>query len=114
MRLLCTLSISDDAGPAPPCQAFAVCRARTRRSHLKFMSAVKISALLIESPDPDKAPTSIRLFVNKLGLDFDSAKSEAPTQEIILHPSDTKRGFGKQVETRFVLFQARRRCRRRW
>ncbi|KAL3926056.1 MAG: hypothetical protein SGPRY_003490 [Prymnesium sp.] len=33
--------------------------------HLKFMSAVKISALQIESPLREKAPSSMRLFINK-------------------------------------------------
>jgi len=69
------------------------------------MSAVKISAIHIESPDEERAPTSLRLFANKIGIDFDSAKSEAPTQEIALTPSVVAGGAGKPVETRFVLFQ---------
>jgi len=67
--------------------------------HLKFMSAVKISAFHLASPDVDRAPTSMKLFVNKIGIDFDSAKSEAPTQEITLSASDVI-GGGKPMETR--------------
>ena len=72
---------------------------------LKFMSAVKISAIRIEGKDKDSAPSVVRLFVNKTGLDFDSAKDEKPTQEIELSPSDVAPGAAKPKETRFVLFQ---------
>lgn len=71
---------------------------------LKFMSAVKISALQFECADADAAPAKVRLFVNKIGLDFDSAKSEAATQEIELAPAKVRPG-ASPVELRFVLFQ---------
>lgn len=73
--------------------------------HLKFMSAVKVSAIRIEGINADSAPSSVRLFVNHTNLDFDSAKDEKPTQEIALRPSDVAPGAAHHVETRFVLFQ---------
>ena len=72
---------------------------------LKFMSAVKVSAIKIEGKDKDSAPSSVKLFVNKTGLDFDSAKDEKATQEIDLAPSDVAPGAASHKETRFVLFQ---------
>ncbi|KAJ1634257.1 galactose-binding domain-like protein [Pavlovales sp. CCMP2436] len=70
---------------------------------LMFRTPVRISAIRVEGPG-DKGPSSIRLFVNKLGLDFDSAKSEAPTQELALSAAGVAEG-AKPVELRYVLFQ---------
>jgi hypothetical protein len=53
----------------------------------------------------------VRLFANKLGLDFDSAKSEAATQELALSAADVAAG-AKAVDLRFVLFQVRARIAR--
>ena len=50
--------------------------------HITFMQAVKISHLHIAGVDGATAPSGVRLFVNKVGLDFDSAKSDKPTQEL--------------------------------
>ncbi len=71
---------------------------------LKFMEAVKISAIQIESGDADTAPSSLKLFVNKVGLDFDSARSEKPTQELTLAAMNVRPG-AKPCDLRFVLFQ---------
>lgn len=70
---------------------------------LQFMSPVRIASIKIEGP-ADQAPSAMRLFVNKIGLDFDSAKTEAPTQELKLSEADVEEG-GKAVELRYVLFQ---------
>ncbi|KAG8460413.1 hypothetical protein KFE25_011904 [Diacronema lutheri] len=70
---------------------------------IAFRSPVRLAYLRIEAP-PGTAPASIRLFANKLGLDFDSAKSEAPTQELALGEADVAAG-AKPIELRFVLFQ---------
>ena len=70
---------------------------------VKFMQAVRISGIVVEGVDPASAPKDLKLFVNKVGLDFDSAKSDKATQEIALSPSDVA---GKRIELRFVNFQA--------
>jgi len=70
---------------------------------LKFMQAVKISAIIVQGVDGESAPTSLKLFKNKVGLDFDSAKSDKPTQEIALSKADV--ASGTKMETRFVNFQ---------
>ena len=70
---------------------------------LKFMQAVKISALVVQGLDAESAPSSIRLFKNKVGLDFDSAKSDEPAQEIELSKADVL--SGGRIELRFVNFQ---------
>lgn len=71
---------------------------------IAFRQPVRLAALRLEAP-ADKAPASVRLFVNKLGLDFDSAKSEAPTQELTLGEGDVAAG-AKPIELRYVLFQS--------
>jgi len=77
---------------------------------IKFMQAVKVSGIVVEAavgdnggPDVDTAPTSLKLFKNKVGLDFDSAKSDKPTEEVALSASDVKSGAKKEL--RFVNFQ---------
>jgi hypothetical protein len=72
--------------------------------HLQFMQAVKISHVNIEAVDATSAPSGIRLFVNKVGLDFDSARSDKPTQEFTYTESDVTTG-SKPTELRYVLFQ---------
>ena len=49
---------------------------------IKFMQAVKIAQLRVVAAidSLDNAPTKVKLFVNKVGLDFDSAKSDNATQ----------------------------------
>jgi hypothetical protein len=71
--------------------------------HITMMQACRISAIKIEGP-ADAAPSSMLLFVNKIGLDFDSAKSEAPTQTIPL-TSAAVSSSAPPVELRYVLFQ---------
>mmetsp|Transcript_28299 Transcript_28299/g.61949 ORF Transcript_28299/g.61949 Transcript_28299/m.61949 type:complete len:179 (+) Transcript_28299:104-640(+) len=71
--------------------------------HLKFMQNARISHIKFEGP-AESAPSSVRLFVNKIGLDFDTAKSEAPTQELTLAPKDVTPD-APPTELRYVLFQ---------
>ena len=72
---------------------------------LKFMSAVNISAIVLQAAldRADDAPSSMKLFVNPVGLDFDSAESNTPTQEFTLSKSDVV--SGSKIELRFVKFQ---------
>lgn len=70
---------------------------------LVFRSPVRLASIRLEAP-AESAPSSLRLFVNKLGLDFDSAKSETPTQEIAVGETDVAAG-AKPIELRYVLFQ---------
>ena len=51
---------------------------------IKFMQNVKISHIQIEGVDAERAPNKVSLFINPLNLDFDSAKSEKPTQMLEL------------------------------
>lgn len=71
---------------------------------LKFMSEVKVSAIIIGAADSaDTAPKDVKLFVNKVGLDFDNAKSDKATQDVSLSKSDVVAGTKKEL--RFVNFQ---------
>lgn len=70
---------------------------------LRFMAPVRVGAIVVQGP-ADKAPAKVRLFANKLGLDFDTAKSEVPTQELVLAPGDVAKDSGA-VQLRFVNFQ---------
>ena len=69
---------------------------------LKFMQAVRISAIIVQAQG-DEAPKDIKLFVNKVGLDFDSAKDDKATQELSLSKAVVE--YGEKTELRFVNFQ---------
>jgi len=71
---------------------------------LRFMTNCRVSAITVEAP-AEGAPTGLSLFVNKIGLDFDSAKTDTPTQVIELKPEDFTVGAGKPQQLRYVLFQ---------
>ena len=72
---------------------------------LKFMQAVRISGLIVStaSGSADSAPKNLKLFVNKVGLDFDSARSDKCVQEVELTKAEAV--GGARVELRFVNFQ---------
>jgi hypothetical protein len=72
---------------------------------LKFMQAVKVSAIGVRGADGamEGAPSSLKLFVNKVGLDFDSAKADKPTQELTVTKADAV--SGAKIDVRFVNFQ---------
>ena len=67
------------------------------------MQAVKVSAIIVQGVDVDSAPSSLRLFKNKIGLDFDSAKSDKSTQDIELSKADV--ASGAKIDLHFVNFQ---------
>jgi len=69
---------------------------------LAFSQTLKIHSLKIKAPK-DQGPKTVRLFINQpRTIDFDSAESTQPTQEIILQPGDLD---GNAVLLRFVKFQ---------
>lgn len=72
---------------------------------LKFMQPVKIRSIIVQGVDDDveSAPNHVRLFKNKNGIDFESAKSDKPDQELPLTKEHVK--SGAKVDLRFVLFQ---------
>ena len=69
--------------------------------HLTFMQAVKISHIHIAGVDEATAPSGMKLFVNKVGLDFDSAKSDKPTQEFDFTAAQVEM-TAKPTELRYV------------
>jgi len=72
--------------------------------HLTFNQLVRVHSLIIEAPEEErfKAPSSIRVFVNKPTLDFDAAEQEKPVQELTLNAGHAA---GDAIELRYVLFQ---------
>lgn len=71
---------------------------------LKFMSEVKVSGIVVGAADgAESAPKNLRLFVNKVGLDFDSAKSDKATEDLVFSKAEVTAGTKKEV--RFVNFQ---------
>lgn len=69
---------------------------------LAFNQTLKVHSLKIKAPK-DQGPKTLRIFINQpRTLDFDSAESAQPTQEIILQPNDLE---GNPVLLRFVKFQ---------
>jgi len=69
---------------------------------LAFNQTVKIHSIKIKAP-ADCGPKTLRLFINQpRTLDFDSAESSQPTQEVVLQSSDLD---GNAVNLRFVKFQ---------
>ncbi|EOD39960.1 hypothetical protein EMIHUDRAFT_223163 [Emiliania huxleyi CCMP1516] len=66
--------------------------------------AVRLSAIVVAGPAAS-APSELRIFANPPApLDFDSGRSNAPTQTLPLTPADVARE-GRPVELRFVHFQ---------
>ena len=50
--------------------------------HLK--AAVKLSALKIQCPNIESAPTCVKLFINTTEMGFDDAEDKKPTEVITL------------------------------
>ena len=71
--------------------------------HITFMQAVRISAIKLEGPS-DQAPASLRLFSNRMGIDFETAKDEEPTQELFLSAAAVSPS-SRPLDMRFVKFQ---------
>ncbi|KAL1132615.1 hypothetical protein AAG570_010567 [Ranatra chinensis] len=69
---------------------------------LAFNQAVKIHSIRVKAPT-DKGPKTLKLFINQPNtLDFDSASSNQPIQELVLSPTDLE---GNPVNLRYVKFQ---------
>lgn len=69
--------------------------------HFGFVSPVKIHHLVIRAPDDKSAPKTVKLFVNKYTVDFDSVENDEPTQVLTL----TEKELTKDTEVRYVKFQ---------
>jgi len=70
---------------------------------LAFNQTLRVHSLKIKAPK-DQGPKTLRLFINQpRTLDFDSAESAQPTQEITLQPGDLD---GNPILLRFVKFQS--------
>jgi len=69
-----------------------------------FNQNMKLQAFKIKAPE-DSGPKTIKFFINQpKTLDFDSATTMIPTQEVVLTPEDLT--GEKPVELRFVKFQS--------
>ncbi len=71
---------------------------------IPFNSPVKLNGVCFrfrDGIDPESIPSEIRLFSNRVSLDFSDAESLPPLQT--LHKEDI--GNGKTVPLKFVLFQ---------
>ena len=71
---------------------------------LPFNSSVKIMSITIRSPDIEHAPSKVKLFANRLSLDFDSAGSVKAEQEFDLD-AGVALGSGITLKLYFVKFQ---------
>lgn len=70
---------------------------------IEFTQPVKIHSLKIYGPK-DKGPKTVKVFQNQpRSLDFDSADSMTPTQQLDLNPEDIEEGSVTQL--RYVKFQ---------
>lgn len=105
------------AGAADPCGLLAECAGdgaadpgswRQRRSHPRRSGPTREAPHIFFKLQGETAvsllyagPSKLKIFANKESLDFDSAKSEKPTQELTLRPDDVSAG------NRFNLLTAR-------
>ncbi|XP_045183717.2 thioredoxin-like protein 1 isoform X2 [Mercenaria mercenaria] len=70
---------------------------------IEFTQPVKLHSLKLYGPK-DKGPKTVKVFQNQpRSLDFDSADSMTPTQQLDLTPEDTEEG--KLVQLKYVKFQ---------
>eukprot|EP00761_Pharyngomonas_kirbyi_P010023 gb/GECH01010041.1/.p1 GENE.gb/GECH01010041.1/~~gb/GECH01010041.1/.p1 ORF type:complete len:172 (+),score=46.08 gb/GECH01010041.1/:1-516(+) len=69
-----------------------------------FQSGVRIHNMLIEGPE-GKAPSSVKLFVDQLNLDFETANNTPATQQFELDSSKTKAGNGEKLNLKIVRFK---------
>mmetsp|Transcript_41999 Transcript_41999/g.50913 ORF Transcript_41999/g.50913 Transcript_41999/m.50913 type:complete len:187 (-) Transcript_41999:568-1128(-) len=70
---------------------------------LPFQQVVKVFSMKIKATDADKAPKTVKLFVNRESLGFDEASSETAAQTIELSPEDLAKG--NSINLKFVKFQ---------
>lgn len=70
--------------------------------NIGFIAPVKLHHLIINTPANDSyAPKTLKIFANKLNMDFTQAEEDVPTQEIILSSKD----FQGTTDVKFVKFQ---------
>ncbi|GAB5032075.1 thioredoxin-like protein 1 [Nannochloropsis oceanica] len=71
--------------------------------HLVFSESVKVHSMNLVAPEPDAAPTTVKLYLNKTSFSFDDAESIEPTQVLELTEEDHKPD--KVTLLKFVKFQ---------
>ncbi|RXK42194.1 thioredoxin [Tremella mesenterica] len=70
---------------------------------ISFNEAVKIRAIsLFSGVSPGQAPKDVKLFINVPVMDFTTAESMNPAQELVLTPDQVS---GEKIELRYVRFQ---------
>jgi hypothetical protein len=73
----------------------------------QFNQSVRVRSVVLQSSDPDKAPKTIKLIVNRPSLafnDVEDANEKEFAQVIELSDVDVKEG--RRVQLRFVRFQS--------
>eukprot|EP00943_MAST-04B_sp_MAST-4B-sp1_P007838 g7838.t1 len=70
---------------------------------LPFKTAVKLSALKIQCPSVESAPTSIKLFINTTEMGFDDAEEKKATEVLSLDPETLTSGV--TIPLTFVRYQ---------
>lgn len=70
---------------------------------LPLTAPVKLQALQVEAPDPDQAPTRIRLFANQRDLDVDDAAGGVAATQEFLSPAWAATGAGAAVSAKLDL-----------
>ena len=70
---------------------------------LPFKAAVKLSALKIQCPNAESAPTSVKLFINTTEMGFDDAEEKKATEMIELDPQALV--SGAVIPLTFVRYQ---------
>lgn len=68
-----------------------------------FKSKVKLHSILIAGPDDGRAPRTVKLFANRIGLGFDDAEDGTAEQVLEFEAGDDK--FDTRQELKFVKFQ---------
>jgi hypothetical protein len=67
---------------------------------MEFMQPVKISGLLLRGRNEESRPALVKLFTNRLSIDFSEAEEAEPLQELTLSENSKE-----PVPLRFVKFQ---------
>ncbi|KAJ2765018.1 hypothetical protein IWQ56_004265 [Coemansia nantahalensis] len=70
--------------------------------HVAFSQAIKLHSIMLKAP-ADRAPKTIRIFVNRTDIGFDDAESTPATQEIEM--TEAMYESGGVVNLRYVRFQ---------
>lgn len=69
---------------------------------INFTSKTKIHSIEVNGPDDGRAPRTVKLFANRIGLDFADAESMEAEQTLELEPE----ALGQRLDLRFVKFQS--------